>query len=202
MVVSKVLGLFSVDMGLDLRTANTRVCVAGKGVVHRSPSVVAVKKGTHDVLDRGAALGATAKVMRGREPLSIDVIRPLKDGVIADFDMTEALIGQLIRRVHNRRRWMSPRLLINVPSGITPVEKRAVFNAAERAGARKVYLVEQPRAAGLGAGLPIHEPHGQMIVDVGAGTTDVSILSLGDVVVSRSVKVAGDAMDDAMPNMT
>ena len=198
MVVSKLFGIFSMDLALDLGTANTRVCLPGKGVVHREPSVVAVKKGTSEVLDRGGAVGNTAREMLGRTPLSIDVIRPLRDGVIADFDMTEALIGHLIRHVHQRRRWLSPRLLINVPTGITAVEKRAVFNAAERAGARKVYLVEQPRAAGLGAELPIHEPRGHLIVDIGAGTTDISILSLGDVVISKCLRVAGDTLDEAI----
>jgi len=198
MVVSRLFGWFSWDMGIDLGTENTRVCVRGKGIVHRGPTVVAVKKGTHQVLDKGAAVGVTAKEMVGRAPLSIDVVRPLKDGVIADFDVTEALIASLIRQVHNRRRWVSPRVLINTPTGITAVEKRAIFNAAERAGARQVYLVEQPRAAGVGAGLPIHEPRGQMVIDIGAGTTDFSVLALGDVVESKSIKVGGDAMNEAI----
>jgi rod shape-determining protein MreB len=197
MVVSRIFGIFSSDMGIDLGTENTRVCVRGKGIVHRGPTVVAVKKGTHQLLGAGA-VGHTAKEMLGRAPLSIDVVRPLKDGVIADFDMTEALIAALIRKVHHRRRWVSPRLLINTPTGITAVEKRAVFNAAERAGARRVFLVEEPRAAGVGAGLPIHEARAHMVVDIGAGTTDISVLSLGDVVESRSIKVAGDAMNDAI----
>ena len=198
MVFSKVFGLISTDMGVDLGTSNTRVCLQGRGVVLDEPSVVAVKRGTNEVLLHGAAVGRTAKEMMGRTPLSIDVVRPLKDGVVADFDMTEALLSFFIRRVHNRRRWFSPRVVVNVPSGVTPVEKRAVFNAAERAGARKVYLVEEPRAAGLGAGLPIHTAQASMIVDVGGGTTDVALLSLGDVVLSSTTKVAGDAMNDAI----
>ena len=198
MVVSRLFGLFSSDMGFDLGTENTRVCVRGRGVVHRGPTVVAVKKGTHQVLDGGMAVGQSAKDMLGRAPLSIEVVRPLRDGVIADFDMTEALLNSLIRRAHNRRRWVRPRLLINTPTGITVVEKRAIFNAAERAGARQVYLVEQPRAAGVGAGLPIHEARGQMIVDIGAGTTDISVLALADVVESRSLRVGGDTMNDAI----
>lgn len=189
-------------MGVDLGTANTRVCVQGKGVVFNEPSVVAVKKGTHEVLLGGGAVGRAAKEMLGRTPLSIDVVRPLKDGVVADFDMTEALLAYFIRRVQSRRRWrrrwLGPRIVINVPSGITAVEKRAVFNATERAGARKVYLVEEPRAAGLGAGLPIHEARASMIVDIGGGTTDIAVLSLGDVVVSAGIKVAGDAMNEAI----
>jgi rod shape-determining protein MreB len=197
-VISRLFGVISTDMGIDLGTANTSVCVRGRGVVLNEPSVVAVKKGTHEVLLGGDAVGHTAKEMLGRAPLSIDVIRPLKDGCIADFDLTEALLAYFLRRVHNRRRWFSPRLLINVPSGITAVEKRAVFNAAERAGARKVYLIDEPRAAGLGAGLPIHEARGSMIVDVGGGTTDIAVLSLGDVVLSTSIRAAGDAMNDAI----
>ncbi|MBN1443680.1 MAG: rod shape-determining protein [Planctomycetes bacterium] len=198
MVFSRIFGAFSSDMGIDLGTANTRVCVRGQGVVLDEPTVVAVKKGTDEVLLGGAAIGATAKEMLGRTPLSIDVIRPLKDGVIADFDMTEALLTYFIRRVHHRRHWISPRIIVNVPTGVTAVEKRAVFNAAERAGARKVYLVDEPRAAGLGAGLPIHEARATMIVDIGGGTTDIAILSLADVVISSSIRVAGDAMDDAV----
>ena len=168
MVYSKLFGLFSTDMGIDLGTSNTRVCLQKKGVVLDEPSVVAVKKGAQKVLLNGETVGQTAKEMLGRNPESIAVIRPLKDGVVADFDMTEALLAYFIRRVHNRRSWLGPRLLINVPSSITAVEKRAVFNAAERAGARKVYLVEEPRAAGLGAELPIHEAKASMIVDIGS----------------------------------
>jgi rod shape-determining protein MreB len=198
MVVSKFMGMFSTDMGVDLGTANTLVCVQGRGIVLSEPSVVAVKKGTNKVLLDGNAVGHAAKEMLGRTPGSIEAIRPLKDGVIADFDITEAMLTYFIRKVHNRKRWFSPRVVIAIPSGITEVEKRAVFNSAERAGARKVYLIEEPRAAGLGAGLPIHEPCGNMIVDVGGGTTEIAVLSLADVVVSTSLRVAGDDMDEAI----
>jgi len=198
MVVSKFMGIFSTDMGIDLGTANTLVCVQGRGIVLSEPSVVAVKKGTNKVLLDGNAVGQTAKEMLGRTPGSIEAIRPLKDGVIADFDITEAMLTFFIRKVHNRKRWFSPRVVIAIPSGITEVEKRAVFNSAERAGARKVYLIEEPRAAGLGAGLPIHEPCGNMIVDVGGGTTEIAVISLADVVVSTSLRVAGDDMDEAI----
>jgi rod shape-determining protein MreB len=198
MVVSKFMGVFSTDMGIDLGTANTLVCVQGRGIVLSEPSVVAVKKGTNKVLLDGNAVGQTAKEMLGRTPGSIEAIRPLKDGVIADFDITEAMLTFFIRKIHNRKRWFSPRVVIAIPSGITEVEKRAVFNSAERAGARKVYLIEEPRAAGLGAGLPIHEPCGNMIVDVGGGTTEIAVISLADVVVSTSLRVAGDDMDEAI----
>jgi rod shape-determining protein MreB len=185
-------------MGIDLGTANTLVCVQGRGIVLSEPSVVAVKKGTNKVLLDGNAVGQAAKEMWGRTPGSIEAIRPLKDGVIADFDITEAMLTYFIRKIHNRRRWFSPRVVIAIPSGITEVEKRAVFNSAERAGARKVYLIEEPRAAGLGAGLPIHEPCGNMVVDVGGGTTEIAVISLADVVVSTSLRVAGDDMDEAI----
>lgn len=198
MVISKVLGAFSTDMGIDLGTANTLVCVQGRGVVLSEPSVVAVKKGTNQVLLDGNAVGQTAKEMLGRTPASIEAIRPLKDGVIADFDITEAMITYFVRKIHNRNKWFSPRVVIAIPSGITEVEKRAVFNSAERAGAREVYLIEEPRAAGLGAGLPIHEPCGNMIVDVGGGTTEIAVISLADVVVSTSLRVAGDDLDNAI----
>jgi len=198
MVVSKLVGMFSTDMGIDLGTANTLVCVQGRGIVLSEPSVVAVKKGTNKVLLDGNAVGHAAKEMLGRTPGSIEAIRPLKDGVIADFDITEAMLTYFIRKVHNRKRWFSPRVVIAIPSGITEVEKRAVFNSAERAGARQVYLIEEPRAAGLGAGLPIHEPCGNMVVDVGGGTTEVAVISLADVVVSTSIRVAGDDMDEAI----
>lgn len=198
MVISKLFGIVSSDVGIDLGTSNTRVCLRERGVVLNEPTVVAVKRGTGEVLLGGNAVGRTAKDMLGRTPLSIDVIQPLKGGVVADFDMTEALLSYFIRRVHQRKRWFGPRVVINVPSGITAVEKRAVFNATERAGARKVFLVEEPRAAGLGAGLPLHTAKASMIVDVGGGTTDVSVLSLGDVVLSSSLRTAGDAMNEAI----
>ena len=195
MVFSRIFGALSGDVGIDLGTSNTRVCVRGRGVVLREPSVVAVKKGTKQVLLDG--VGLRAKRMLGREPLSIDVVRPLRGGVVADFEMTSALLAHCLRTALSRR-YVSPRVVINVPAGITGVEKRAVFNAADRAGARKIHLVEEPKAAALGAGLPIHEATASMIVDVGGGTTDVSILSLGDVVLFESIRVAGDAMNEAI----
>jgi len=195
---NQFLGYFSTDMGIDLGTANTLVCVRGEGVIISEPSVVAVKAGTNQVLLGGNAVGKIAKEMLGRAPGSIEVVRPLQDGVIADFEITEALLKFFITKVHNRRRFFSPRVVVAVPSGITAVEKRAVYNSAERAGARKVYLVEEPRAAGLGAGLPIEEPVASMIVDIGGGTTEVAVLSLADVVTSVSMRVAGDDMDRAI----
>ncbi|MGE3165322.1 MAG: rod shape-determining protein [Planctomycetota bacterium] len=197
-LLNRVYGLFSTDMGIDLGTANTLVCVRGEGIVLSEPSVVAVKAGTNQVLLDGKAVGSVAKQMLGKTPGSIEAIRPLKDGVIADFELTEALLNYFITKVHNRRRFFSPRVVIAIPSGITAVEKRAVYNSAERAGARKVYLVEEPRAAGLGVGLPIEEPVANMVVDVGGGTTEIAVLSLADVVTSVSLRVAGDDMDEAI----
>ena len=198
MYFSKLLRHFSPDLGIDLGTANTLVCVQGKGIVLNEPSVVAVKKGTQDVLLGGEAVGRTAKDMLGRTPISIDAVRPLRDGVIADFDMTEAMLSQFLRRVCQGSRWVSPRAVMSVPIGITTVHKRALFDAAARAGAGQVYLLEEPRAAGLGAGIPIHEARAHMIVDIGGGTTDIAILSLADVVISENLTVAGDAMDEAI----
>ncbi len=200
MLFDSLLGLFSVDMGIDLGTCNTLVCVRGQGIVLNEPSVVAVRKGTNRVLRDGNAVGLMAKEMLGKTPGSISAIRPLKDGVIADFDITEAMLGYFIRKVHGRSRFITPRVVISVPTGITAVEKRAVLNSAERACARKVYLLQEPMAAGIGAGLPIAEPTGSMIVDVGGGTTEVAIMSLGDISVSESIRVAGDDMDEAIIN--
>jgi len=193
-----LIGLFSKDMGVDLGTANTLVCVTGRDEIISEPSVVAVKKGTNKVLMNGEAVGNRAKEMGEKAPPSIQVIRPLKDGVIADFDITEAMLRYFIRKVHNRHRLFNPRVVIAIPSGITPVEKRAVFNSAQRAGARKVFLIEEPKAAGIGAGLPITEPVGSMIVDIGGGTTEVAVMSLGGVVNAVSIRVAGDEMDLAI----
>ena len=198
MIFDSLLGMFSIDMGIDLGTCNTLVCVKGEGVVLNEPSVVAVRKGTNQVLRDGNAVGQVAKEMLGRTPGSISAIRPLKDGVIADFDITEAMLGYFIRKVHGRRRLVKPRVVIAVPSGITAVEKRAVYNSAERAGARRVYLVDEPMAAGIGAGLPIGEATASMIVDVGGGTTEVAIMSLADIAVVQSIRVAGDEMDAAI----
>jgi rod shape-determining protein MreB len=198
--IKRLKGLFSVDMGIDLGTCNTLVCVRGEGIVLNEPSVVAVRKGTNQVLDNGNAVGLVAKEMLGRTPGSITAIRPLKDGVIADFDITEAMLGYFIRKVHGNRGLASPRVVIAVPSGITAVEKRAVLNSAERAGARKVHLVEEPKAAGIGANLPIFEPTASMIVDIGGGTTEVAVMSLGDIAVCTSLRVAGDDLDEAIIN--
>lgn len=197
-IMDKVLGMFSTDMGIDLGTANTLVCLRGQGIVLCEPSVVAVRAGTNHVLLNGQAVGKVAKDMIGRTPGTIQSVRPLKDGVIADFEITEALLNYFITKVHNRKRFFSPRVVIAIPSGITAVEKRAVYNSAERAGARRVYLVEEPRAAGLGVGLPIEEPVANMIVDIGGGTTEIAVLSLADVVTSVSLRVAGDHMDEAI----
>ncbi|MCH9022205.1 MAG: rod shape-determining protein [Planctomycetes bacterium] len=186
------------DMGIDLGTCNTLVCVRNDGIVLNEPSVVAVRKGTNRVLQNGNAVGLVAKEMLGKTPGSISAIRPLKDGVISDFEITEAMLSYFIRKVHGRRRLVSPRVVISVPSGITAVEKRAVLDSAERAGSRKVYLVQEPMAAGIGAGLPITEPTASMVVDVGGGTTEVAIMSLADVSVRESIRVAGDDMDEAI----
>jgi len=195
-----ILGWFSLDMGIDLGTCNTLVCVRGEGIVLNEPSVVAVKKGTNRVLQDGNAVGLVAKEMLGKTPGSITAIRPLKDGVISDFEITEAMLAYFIRRVHGRRGFVKPRVVIAIPSGITAVEKRAVLDSAERAGARRVYLVEEPMAAGIGAGLPITEPTASMIVDIGGGTTEVAIMSLADIAVSESIRTAGDDFDEAIVN--
>ncbi len=198
MFFSKLFRYFSSDLGIDLGTANTLVCAGGRGIVVNEPSVVAVKKGTQHVLLDGDAIGTKAKAMLGRTPLSIDAVRPLRAGVIADFDMTEAMLAHFMRRASAGRGWVSPRVVISIPMGVTKVQKRAVFDAAMRAGARQVFLLEEPRAAGLGAGVPIHEANAHMIVDIGGGTTDIAILSLADVVVYDTLPVAGDAFDEAI----
>ncbi|MFO0982564.1 MAG: rod shape-determining protein [Planctomycetota bacterium] len=193
-----LIGKFSIDMGIDLGTANTLVCVQGKGIVISEPSVVAVKAGTNEVLLDGEAVGAAAKEMLGKTPSNIQAIRPLRNGVIADFEITEKMLRYFIRKVHNRTRLVKPRIVISIPSGITAVERRAVISSAERAGARKVFLVEEPLAAGIGAGLPITEPVGSMIVDIGGGTTEVAVMSLFGLVHAESIRVAGDEMDEAI----
>ncbi len=200
MIFDSLLGIFSLDMGIDLGTCNTLVSIRGQGIVLNEPSVVAVRRGTNKVLrlGDGAAVGLVAKEMLGKTPGSISAIRPMKDGVIADFDITEEMLGYFIRKAHRRRRFIKPRVVISIPSGITAVEKRAVLNSAERAGARRVYLVEEPMAAGIGAGLPINEPTASMIVDIGGGTTEVAIMSLADISVCESIRVAGDDMDEAI----
>ncbi|HLY75250.1 MAG TPA: rod shape-determining protein [Planctomycetota bacterium] len=197
-ILKRCFGVFSKDMGMDLGTCNTLVYVRGEGIVLSEPSVVAVRKGTNKVLLDGKAVGATAKEMIGKTPGNIVAVRPMRNGVIADFDITEALIAYFIQKVHSRKFGIMPRIVIAVPSGITGVEKRAVINSAERAGARQVFVVEEPMAAGIGAGLPMLDPIGNMIVDIGGGTTEVAVLSLGGIVACRSVRVAGDEFDNAI----
>ena len=186
--------LFSNDMGIDLGTANTLVYVKSQGIVLREPSVVAIDRETRRVL----AIGSEAKRMLGRTPSSIIAVRPLKNGVIADFEVTQEMIKYFIRKVHNRRSLLHPRIVIGIPSGITEVERRAVQESAEQAGAREVYLIEEPMAAAIGADLPITEPHGNFIVDIGGGTTEAAVIYLGGLVVSKSIDIAGDEMDDAV----
>ncbi len=199
-LLDRLVGLFSVDMGIDLGTCNTLVSVRGQGIVLNEPSVVAVRKGTNQVLKNGEAVGWVAKEMLGKTPGSITAVRPLKDGVISDFEITEAMLGYFIRKVNGRSKIFGPRVVISIPSGITAVEKRAVFDSAERAGARRTYLVEEPVAAAIGAGLPFAEATASMIVDIGGGTTEVAIMSLADIAVCESVRVAGDDMDEAIMN--
>jgi len=193
---SRLLGLMSADMAIDLGTANTLVYVKSRGIVLDEPSVVAI------VNDRGEkkvlAIGDEAKQMVGRTPGNIEAIRPLREGVIADFEIAEEMIKHFIRKVHNRRSFASPQVIICVPSGSTAVERRAIQESAESAGARRVFLIEEPMAAAIGAGLPVTEPTGSMVVDIGGGTTEVAVLSLGGIVYSRSVRVGGDKMDEAI----
>src|ERR1700681_1209020 len=193
---SRLLGLMSADMAIDLGTANTLVYVKGRGIVLAEPSVVAIAdvRGKKQVL----AVGEEAKLMLGRTPAYITASRPLRDGVIADFEVAEEMIKHFIRKVHNRRGFASPMIIVCVPSGSTAVERRAIQESAESAGARKVFLIEEPMAAAIGAGLPVTEPTGSMVVDIGGGTTEVAILSLGGIVYSRSVRVGGDKMDEAI----
>lgn len=197
MFLDSLFGIFSNDLAIDLGTANTLVYVKGKGIALSEPSVVAVRtdgRGKSRVL----AVGLEAKNMLGRTPGNIVAIRPMHDGVIADFDVTEAMLRHFIQQVHNRRTFIRPRIVVAVPTGITPVEKRAVKEAAESAGAREVFLIEEPMAAAIGAGMPITEPGCNMVVDIGGGTTEVAVISLAGIVFSRSVRVAGDKMDEAI----
>src|ERR1700741_1743521 len=197
-MLDAIFGVFSNDLAIDLGTANTLIYVKNQGIVCNEPSVVAVQQKNERGGKRVLAVGAEAKRMLGRTPGSIVAIRPLKDGVIADFEITEAMLRYFIQKVHNRRTLVRPRIIVGVPFGITEVEKRAVRESAESAGAREVYLIEEPMAAAIGAGLPITEPTGNMIVDIGGGTTEVAVISLAGVVFSRSVRVAGDKMDGAI----
>ena len=196
MVFANLLGMLSADMAIDLGTANTLVYVKGRGVVLNEPSVVAIAtvRGKKVVL----AVGDEAKMMLGRTPGNIQAIRPLRDGVIADFEVAEEMIKHFIRKVHNRRSFASPQVIVCVPSGSTAVERRAIQESAESAGARRVFLIEEPMAAAIGASLPVTEPSGSMVVDIGGGTTEVAVLSLGGIVYSRSVRVGGDKMDEAI----
>ncbi|MFH1459101.1 MAG: rod shape-determining protein [Candidatus Omnitrophota bacterium] len=191
---NSVKAFLSFDIGIDLGTANTLVYVKGEGIVLCEPSVVAIRKGTSQVL----AVGEEAKRMLGRTPGNIVAIRPMKDGVIADFDISERMLRYFIGRVHNRKRFIKPLIVIAVPSGITEVEKRAVVDSAERAGAREVHLIEEPKAAAIGVGLPVQDPIGSMIVDIGGGTTEIAIISLGGIVCAKSLRIGGDEMDDAI----
>ncbi len=199
MLPNTLLGWFSMDMGIDLGTCTTLVSLRDKGIVLNEPSVVAVRKGTNTVLNNGEAVGVVAREMLGKTPGSISAIRPLKDGVISNFEITEAMLTYFIRKVHGGGL-VKPRVVIAVPSGITDVERQAVIATAERAGARKVYLVNEPMAAGIGAQLPIAEPTASMIVDIGGGTTEVAIMSLADIATSESIRVGGDDMDEAVIN--
>jgi rod shape-determining protein MreB len=192
--INAILGLFSLDIGIDLGTANTLVCVRGKGIVINEPSWVAIEKRSKRVL----AIGAEAKEMVGRTPANIVAIRPLRDGVISEFEVTEAMLDYFIKKAHNQLLLPipRPRVVIGIPSGVTEVEKRAVYDAAMSAGAREAYLIEEPMAAAIGVGLPVIESRGSMIVDIGGGTTEVAVFSLGGIVVARSIRVAGDEMDE------
>ena len=188
--------MFSRDLAVDLGTANTLIYVKGRGVVSSEPSVVAINSNTREIL----AIGQEAKNMLGRTPANISAVRPMKDGVIADYDTTEKMIRYFILKVHNRKSLVRPRMVICIPSGVTQVEKRAVKDSAIQAGAREVYLIEEPMAAAIGAGLPIQEPSGNMVVDIGGGTTEVAVISLSGIVYANSVRVGGDEMDDNIVN--
>jgi rod shape-determining protein MreB len=196
--LDRLLGLVTVDMGIDLGTCNTLVSVRGQGIVLNEPSVVAVAKGTNKVLWNGNAVGWVAKEMLGKTPGTITAVRPLKDGVISDFEITEAMLKYFIQKVNGTSRIFGPRVVISVPSGITAVEKQAVYESAARAGARRTYLIKEPLAAAIGAGLPFTESTASMIVDIGGGTTEVAVLAIGDIAVCESLRVAGDDMDEAI----
>lgn len=194
MYLQKILGMFSNDLAIDLGTANTLVYVKNRGIICDEPSVVVIRRDNR----KPVAVGMEAKEMLGKTPSNIHAIRPMKDGVIADFDATEEMLKYFITKAHNRKSFVSPRIIIGVPSGITQVEQRAVKDAAHASGAREVYLIEEPMAAAIGVGLPVGEPSGNMIVDIGGGTSDVAIISLDGIVYSKAVRVGGDKMDDAI----
>jgi rod shape-determining protein MreB len=197
-MLNALLGYFSQDMGIDLGTANTLVFVKGKGIVIREPSYIARHKRTGAIL----AIGTEAKLMAGKTPDAIEAIRPLRDGVIADYDGAESMLNFYIKQVHENSAWIAkiprPKVIIGIPSGVTEVERRAVSEAAIQAGAREAYLVEEPMAAAIGAGLPIDEPRGQMIIDIGGGTTEIAILSLGGIVLNKSLRIAGDELTESI----
>lgn len=197
MDLHSIWGRFSYDLAVDLGTSNTLIYVKGKGIVLNEPSVVALKRDETGV-DKVLAVGKEAKMMLGRTPERIDAVRPMKDGVIADFEVTQEMLRQFIRKVYRRRTLIRPRIIISIPIGITPVEKKAIYECAKSAGASEVFLIEEPMAAAIGAGLPITEPTGNMVVDIGGGTTEVAVISLGGIVYSKSVRVAGDKMDEAI----
>ncbi len=194
MIIDKILGFFSSDMGIDLGTANTLIHVKGEGIVLCEPSVVAVHVGSRKAL----AVGTEAKRMLGRTPKDIIAIRPMRDGVIADFDIVEEMIRYFIKKVHNRKLFVRPRVVIGIPTGITEVEKRAVKESAEQAGAREIFLIEESLAAAIGANVPIQEPAGNMVIDIGGGTTEVSVISLGGMVISNSIRIGGNEFDETL----
>ena len=197
MFLDPIIGMFSNDLAIDLGTANTLVYAKGKGIIASEPSVVAVQKDGRGIR-RVIAVGHEAKEMIGRTPGNIEAIRPMKDGVIADFEVAEAMLRYFIRKAHNRKSLIRPRIIICIPSGVTEVEKRAVRESAESAGGREVFLIEEPMAAAIGSGMPIMEPTGNMIVDIGGGTTEVAVISLGGIVFAKSIRIAGDKMDESI----
>jgi len=199
MIFDRLIGMFSNDMAIDLGTANTLVSIKGKGIIINEPSVVAVQHDRHG-RDKILAVGAEAKKMIGKTPVNIQAVRPMKDGVIADFEMTERMIRYFIEKAHNRKSFIRPRIIICIPHGITQVERKAVKESALSAGARDVYLVEEPMAAAIGAGIPVSSPEGYVVVDIGGGTTEIGVTSLGGLVLSKSIKTAGDRFDRAIMN--
>ncbi|ENR1604439.1 rod shape-determining protein [Campylobacter coli] len=200
MILDQLIGFFSSDMGIDLGTANTLVLVKDKGIVINEPSVVAVEREKYGSRAKILAVGKEAKDMVGKTPGNIEAIRPMKDGVIADFDMTEKMIRYFIEKTHRRKSFLRPRIIISVPYGLTQVERKAVRESALSAGAREVFLIEEPMAAAIGANLPIQEPKGNLVVDIGGGTTEIGVISLGGLVVSKSIRTAGDKLDTSIVN--
>ncbi|ECQ8668797.1 rod shape-determining protein [Campylobacter coli] len=200
MILDQLIGFFSSDMGIDLGTANTLVLVKDKGIVINEPSVVAVEREKYGSRAKILAVGKEAKDMVGKTPRNIEAIRPMKDGVIADFDMTEKMIRYFIEKTHRRKSFLRPRIIISVPYGLTQVERKAVRESALSAGAREVFLIEEPMAAAIGANLPIQEPKGNLVVDIGGGTTEIGVISLGGLVISKSIRTAGDKLDTSIVN--